>query len=137
MEERSAGFREVAHTADWGLDVWAPDLSMLLKQAALGMYSLAGISLRASSRLSRDLEIVGADAESILVAFLSELLFIAEQEGQGFDRYDLVLKGNSLLARLEGAPIIEMRKEIKAVTFHGLVILQDENGLSVRIIFDV
>ena len=36
------GFREHAHTADWELEVWAPDLPALLEQAAHGMYAISG-----------------------------------------------------------------------------------------------
>jgi SHS2 domain-containing protein len=38
-----AGYREREHTADWELEVWAPDLPRLLEQAARGMYRLAGL----------------------------------------------------------------------------------------------
>ena len=39
------GYREIEHTADWELKVWAPDLRGLLEQAARGMYALSGIIL--------------------------------------------------------------------------------------------
>ena len=45
MPTQPAGFREKEHTADWELDVWAPDLPALLDQAARGMYWLMGAQL--------------------------------------------------------------------------------------------
>ena len=45
------GFREHAHTADWELEVWAPDLPTLLEQAARGMYAISGVQLAAWSTL--------------------------------------------------------------------------------------
>ncbi|MFC2053874.1 archease, partial [Chloroflexota bacterium] len=36
MKREIAGFREIEHTADWELEVWAPDILELLKQAAIG-----------------------------------------------------------------------------------------------------
>jgi hypothetical protein len=71
----SAGYREIEHTADWQLDVWAPDLGALLEQAARGMYALAGVRLTDGPRQAYDLEVPFHDPEGLLVAFLSELLF--------------------------------------------------------------
>jgi len=135
--EPHAGYREIEHTADWELEIWAPDLLGLLKQAALGMYALAGISLQDQPRVSRAVVINAHDAQELLVSFLSELLFIGENEKLGFDQMQLVLENNSLRADLSGAPISSMHKEIKAVTYHNLKVTQSFKGLATRVVFDV
>jgi SHS2 domain-containing protein len=137
MEPRPAGFREIEHTADWQLEAWAPDLPGLLEQAARGMYSLAGVRLESEPRCTRSFEIKGQDMESLLVRFLAELLYIADEEGLGFDAYDLNLSASGLAARLAGAHLAERGKEIKAVTYHNLKVQKTTSGLSVRIVFDV
>jgi len=137
MIEKFAGYREVEHTADWELEVWAPDLTGLLEQAARGMYALCGVRLQAGPRQMRSFTLQAIDAESLLVSFLSELLYIAEQEGLGFDNYQLLVEGNSLYAELGGAPLASLNKEIKAVTYHNLEIRQSPGRLDIRIVFDV
>jgi SHS2 domain-containing protein len=132
-----SGYREIAHTADWELEAWAPDLAGLLVQAALGMAALAGVRLQTSPRLSRTMELQADDSESLLVGFLSDVLWLGENEGLGFDRYQLTIDGLHLAANLEGAPLASIDKEIKAVTWHRLEIRQTEQGLNVRIVFDV
>ena len=132
-----AGYREIEHTADWEIDVWAPEIASLFEQAARGMYALSGVRLDPTPRLERALSIQAADPESMLVAFLSELLYIAEQEQLGFDRYDLSIQGEKLNARLSGAPIQVMEKEIKAVTYHQLAVRPSPRGLEVSLVFDV
>jgi SHS2 domain-containing protein len=132
-----AGFREVAHTADWEIEVWAPDPCALLKQAALSMYSLIQTRLAEEPRLKRTLELPGNDLESLLVGFLSELLYMGEVEGIGFDQFDLRLENEGLIAGLEGAPIEYYAKNIKAVTYHGLSIRETERGLEANLVFDV
>lgn len=132
-----AGFLEHEHTADWELEVWAPDFPGLLEQAARGMYAISGTHLEAEPRLSRYLELTAFDQESLLVRFLSELLILGEQERLGFDRFELELEDHRLSAVLEGAPICSQDKEIKAVTYHNLSIVENESGLQVRIVFDV
>lgn len=85
----TGGYREIAHTADWELEVWAPDLSGLLEQAAQGMYALCGARTAGEPRLVEHLELTGLDPESLLVTFLSELLWRLSELGQVFDRFTL------------------------------------------------
>jgi SHS2 domain-containing protein len=139
MKDSQAGFEEVEHTADWQLHVWAPDLPGLFEQAARGMYTLAGMRLAGETtpRLERRLEISAPDPESLLVRFLSELLHICQEENQGFDAFHLGLEKNDLKAHLSGAPILTVGKEIKAVTYHNLIIEATERGVETTIVFDV
>lgn len=137
MPKPSAGFREIAHTADWELEVWAPDLPGLFEQAARGMYSLMDVRLQPAGRQSRTLELSAADGESLLVSFLDELLYIQDADGLGFDEFQIDITDWNLRARLEGAPLESLGKEIKAVTYHRLKIQSDERQYMVRIVFDV
>jgi len=131
------GYRERAHTADWELEVWAPDLPALFEQAARGMAALAGVQLQPSPPQMRHLELEAIDAESLLVRFLEELLYLQNMEGLAFNVFRLVIDGWRLQGDLEGAPITRLDKEIKAVTFHNLKVQTGERGLEVRIVFDV
>src|SRR3989304_6818118 len=135
--EGDAGFREIAHTADWELQIWAPDLSSLLEQAARGMYVLAGTRLSTGPRLGPKKDLQTADRERLLVGFLAELLYLGEVEGLGFDTFDLTLEKDVLHARLNGAPVESQIKEIKAVTYHNLNIRETERGFEANIVFDV
>ena len=132
-----AGYREVEHTADWQIEVWAPDLPLLFEQAALGMYALSDTRLGPEARLTREIELQGQDPESLLVSFLTELLYLGESQGLGFDRFNLQINGDYLFAQVEGAPIQTQSKEIKAVTYHNLEIRETSRGLEVSIVFDV
>ena len=134
----TAGFRELAHTADWELEVWAPDLTGLLEQAAQGMYAISGTRLGCGERQTRTLDLHALDAESLLVRFLTELLWLGQQDGLAFENFVFTLQpGWSLQAQLSGAPILSVEKEIKAVTYHKLVIRRLTKGLTVNIVFDV
>jgi SHS2 domain-containing protein len=133
----SAGFREIAHTADWELEVWAPELPGLFEQAARGMYSLMDVHLQPIRRQSRRLKLSAADGESLLVGFLDELLYIQGADWLAFDVFQIEITDWNLWASLEGAPLESLGKEIKAVTYHQLNIKFDERQLMVRIVFDV
>ena len=132
------GFRELAHTADWELQVWAPDLATLLEQAARGMYAITGMQLNASSPEQRSLAIHASDAEGLLVRFLGELLWLEQAEGLAFDRISIkVNEANDLWAELQGGPVSNLDKEIKAVTYHNMKVETTAQGLQVNITFDV
>jgi len=132
-----AGYREIEHTADWELEVWAPDLPALLEQAARGMYALAGTKLQAQPNLKQMFKLSIQDEESLLVDFLNELLWLGEEEGVAFDGFNMSIDDQYLFAELEGLPIKSLTKEIKAVTFHNMNIEHGASGLRVHIVFDV
>lgn len=137
VDRQTTGFRELEHTADWEIEVWSPDLPGLFEQAARGMYALSGTLLAPGPRCIQSLEVKAHDPESLLVSFLSELLYRGEKEGLGFDRFELRLQDDQLSAQLEGAPILSCNKEIKAVTYHRMKIQETKKGLRVNIVFDV
>jgi protein archease len=136
-----SGFQELPHTADWAVRVWAADLAGLLTAAAEGMNSLAGLSLAGAPRIQRIFEIESPDAESLLVTFLSELVYWAEHDNLGFDRFGMETAQHtgsySLRAKMEGAQIVEIAKPIKAVTYHNLDIHATDDGLEAEVVFDV
>lgn len=131
------GFEEVSHTADWSARVWAPDLPSLFREAARAMNSLSGTVIGTGERVSKTLEVEGPDVESLLVAFLSELVYYQEQENLTFDVFDLRIAGQWLKVAMEGAEIESVDKAIKAVTYHNLKIQRNAEGLETTIVFDV
>jgi len=133
----ASGFRERSHTADWALEVWAQDEPELLAMAALGMYSLMGARLRSEPQVHRRLELEAPDMEGRMVCFLTELLYLGEQEGAGFTRFGIQIAGCRLVAEMDGARLASVVKEIKAVTYHNLSVQQEEDGLRTVIVFDV
>jgi SHS2 domain-containing protein len=131
------GFEEIAHTADWSVRVWAQDLPSLFAEVARAMNSLSGTAIGNGERLKRAFETEAADPESLLVAFLSELLYYQEQEELAFDVFDLRVAGQWLKAEMEGALIASSQKAIKAVTYHNLKIERTKQGFETTIVFDV
>jgi SHS2 domain-containing protein len=133
----NAGFEEKEHTADWSLHVWAPDLAGLLEQAARGMADLSGIKANDTQKIERSIKVESTDAEGLLVNFLSELLHLMDNENLVFNTFSLTVVGNALSASMTGSPILERKKEIKAVTYHNLKIEKKPRGLEAEIVFDV
>lgn len=131
------GFEEISHTADWSVRVWAADLPALFAECARAMNALSGTRIGEGPRVQRTFAAEAPDAESLLVAFLSELVYYQEQEGLAFDRLALQVEKGRLKVEMEGAQISSADKAIKAVTYHNLKIEKTSEGLEVTIVFDV
>jgi SHS2 domain-containing protein len=130
-------FEEMRHTADCSIRVWAADLPTLFSEAAVGMYALSGVILADSPRIHKEFITHSPDPENLLVAFLSELIFLAEQEFIAFDHFSILIDGDQLRANMTGAPIKSIKKSIKAATYHNLQIHRTDRGAETEIVFDV
>lgn len=131
------GFEEISHTADWSVRVWADDLPSLFAESARTMNVLAGTVTAQSPRVGRTFESKEGDVESLLVAFLSELVYYQEQENLAFDTFEIQMNDAHISVNMEGAEITSVDKAIKAVTYHNLRIEETGRGYEVTIVFDV
>ena len=139
------GFEEISHTADWSARVWARDLPSLFTEAARAMNALSGTVVGQGPRRRQIFECEAPDVESLLVAFLSELVYYQEQEDLAFDKFALQVeepalspsKGGMLKVEMEGAQIASVDKAIKAVTYHNLSIERTARGFEATLVFDV
>jgi SHS2 domain-containing protein len=136
--KRQAGFEEVEHTADWAYRVWGQNLIELFIQAAVALYTIAGVELGSASPITRKIQLQGVDHESLLVAWLNELLYLRESENLGFYQFDILhLDQHKLEAEVRGVPVRNWNKFIKAVTYHNLSIIETQRGLEATLVLDV
>jgi protein archease len=138
-DEWATKFEVVEHTADWALRVYGRDLTDLLANAALGMaYLMVGDFGAVSLEEERTLELDAFDTETLLVDWLSELAYWAEDEQLVFCEFELSqVTEQHLAAVVRGGKAAELQKHIKAVTYHNLEIVETEAGFETTIVFDV
>jgi SHS2 domain-containing protein len=134
-------FVVVEHTADWALRMTGRDLGELFVHAAEWMaYLLVGDLSIVPLEQTRQMEITAYDSESLLVEWLSELAYWAEQAQLIFTRFQLqAITPTFLQAVVRGGRVAEseIQKHIKAVTYHDLAIRPTVGGLEVTVVFDV
>jgi SHS2 domain-containing protein len=133
-------FEELSHTADVRIRVRAVTLDLLFSDAfAALMQTLFGANRQGG--IKKELKIEADDRESLLMDFLSEVLFVCEVESLVFSHADVRIEGNSLTVTLDGEPFDRMRHsagtEVKGISYSGLSITQDTNGYMLDILFDV
>ena len=91
--------------------------------------------------LWRELEVEGPDLEILLADFLSEILALVTVEELVPVKVELDLlepekvKPRAGLIRLKD--LGGLKREIKAVTYHGLSLVETASGVEARLVFDV
>jgi SHS2 domain-containing protein len=134
----SRGHRPIEHTADTGVEAWAPDLAGLFEECALGMFEV--MYAVPSTEPSVAVTAHGRSLEELLVAWLSELLYVSEVWGLavGAVAVDAVTDGE-VRGRAGGIPVLAAEvvgPPVKAVTFHALEVMHAD-GWRARAILDV
>lgn len=129
---------ELGHTADVGVRASAatlPDLFACVAYAMFGLMATAG----PDRRFHYPISITAPDQESLLVDWLSELLYLHEITGAVFDHITIdELSAQSLKAHVAGdLPLQRPGVQIKAVTYHQLAIRQTSDGWMAEVFFDV
>jgi SHS2 domain-containing protein len=131
-------FEEIEHTADIAIRVWGGDLAELFANAAYGMACQLADPDEVRLTVERSVELEAYDAETLLVAWLGELLYLGERDGCVFVEFDMrEVAPTRLRAVARGGAAREHRGYIKAVTFNELEIRRTEAGYETVIVFDV
>ncbi len=134
-------FEILEHTADIGIMAYGQDLKETFANAAKGMFSIITDLNRVRADLKREIIVEATDIESLLVAWLNELVFLFDTQqfiGKKFEVTELDDK--SLKGRIFGEKADMKRHRIKtgikATTYHRLEI--KHNGLyQARDYFDI
>ena len=132
-------FEEIPHTADWSFRAFGRDLSDLFENAAHALFVLQGTRAHDNtSETPQVVEVSGIDYESLLVNWLSELLYLQESNRQVYTRFQIEsLTPTSLHAQIFGLPLAHIDKLIKAITYHNLKIEKTTDGWEAVVVVDV
>jgi len=135
-------YEQFPHTADIGVRVFGKDLKELFENAAFAMFDIIADLEGMTGKTTETFKVEAADDESLLVAWLDELLYIFYTKQLIFYKFTIdELEGGKLRASAIGRPIAanrnRLKTEIKAATYSDLKINKIADGYSVEIIFDV
>jgi SHS2 domain-containing protein len=134
----SASFEIVSHTADVAIRVVSPTLTGLFAAAARGMFSLVTDLDAVQPTVNRHVTITGPDWEVLLVEWLNELLFLQTTQEEVYSRFEITeLEANSLVATAWGERDRPVHLEIKAATYHGLTVHQEDDLWQATVLFDI
>jgi SHS2 domain-containing protein len=138
----TAGFELFAVTADKGIRAWGRNLPDLFVNAARGLWSLMVEAGTARAERMLPVKVEANDLETLLVAWLNELLYLHEVEEFVAARFAIThLSDTTLEAEVWGEGVDRARHcqvgHVKAVTYHLLRVRPTVEGWEAQVVVDV
>ncbi|MEF8873635.1 MAG: archease [Candidatus Thermoplasmatota archaeon] len=130
------------HTADVGINAHGEDLEEAFEETAKGMFSIMTDLSKVDENEEHHIEIEEDKWESLLIQFLSELIYLHEVKSVLFREFEVKLEESEerkkITAKAVGEEIDLEKHEIdtavKAVSYHDLTV--DIEG-NIKIILDI
>jgi len=133
-------FEILEHKADLKIRVFGKTKEELFENAMIGMFKGAKYQKKPKAQISKvKVKIKSIDLISLLVDFLSEILYLVETKKLVFEKVKFKkFTGKEIEAELIGRPLKRMGVHIKGVTYHDLDIHQEKDGKwQATILFDI
>ncbi|MBI2450244.1 MAG: archease [Candidatus Nealsonbacteria bacterium] len=127
------------HTGDFKIRVWAKTKEELFLNAMLGMIAGLRPEIRSTKSEIRNIKVKSLDLNALLVDFLNEILYLIQTNKEVYDKIKFKkFSDTGLEAGLSGHKVDIFGEDIKAVTYHGLDIRKNKDGLfEATVLFDV
>lgn len=129
-------FEEIPHKADAAIIAYGCSLPELFSHAALGLYQILGSAGESHYEIEDVIVLQAPDVETMLVSFLSELVFLAEK-GIKAEISELEINNNIIRARIHKLSDQSFSNVIKAVTFNEMKVIKKDGFFQTRIVFDL
>jgi len=138
-------YKLLDHTADIRVEVWGKTRKELFGNAVAAMFDVM-VDWPSEEKIKpleeKTVKITGNNLEDTLINFLREALYLFNGKGWLIKSCEPVeLTGRSIVARLQGEPYNRqknpLKTEIKAVTYHGLIINKSKKFWQAKVVFDV
>ena len=145
-------YKLLDHTADIRVEVWGKTRKELFGNAVTAMFDVMVDWPSEDKRLfsvdeikpleEKTIKITGNDLEDTLINFLRETLYLFNGKCWLIKSCEpLKLTRRSIVARLKGKPYnrqkTPLKTEIKAVTYHALIINKSNRSWQAKVVFDV
>ena len=133
-------YQILEHKADLKIKVFGKTKEKLFENAMIGMLKAGKYQKKLKAQISKvKVKIKSIDLLSLLVDFLSEILYLVETKKLVFEKAKFKkFTEKEIEAELIGKPLKRMGVHIKGVTYHDLDIHQEKDGTwQATILFDI
>ena len=130
-------------SGDFVFDAYGESLNELFANCATACFYAMTESARVNSVSDYKIELLGENLEELLFNFLSELIYLKDAERIFCSKFviDIDIDKNSLSAVVWGEKINyerhTIKTDVKAVTYYGLKIINENDRYTVRVILDI
>jgi SHS2 domain-containing protein len=146
MSSQGKQYEYLEHTADIKFQAYGKTLEEVFENAALAMFNVIINTEKVSGETAREIFLKSPDLESLLVDWLSELLYIFEVDEIVFRKFRVEeIKEEEGEYSITGRALGEnyypeshpFETEIKAVTYNQLEIVKTVDGWKAQIVVDI
>ena len=135
-------FRVLEHTADVGFEAFGRTREEVFRNAGRALMDLIVDLDTVAPAEEKQIKVEGSDAPSLLVNWLSEILYLFDAEQWLFRDFEIAsLSDRALVARARGGKFDPARHHIKllvkAITYHQLVLEQKADGWRAQVYVDI
>jgi SHS2 domain-containing protein len=135
-------FRILEHTADVGFEAFGATREEVFANAARALIDLIVELDTIEPREVVQVQVNGPDPASLLVNWLSEILFLHDAEGWIFREFEIQsLQDDSLSALVRGEKFQRPRHQakllVKAITYHQLALERTQRGWRAQVYVDI
>lgn len=133
------GYRQVDHTADLALELWASTEEALLQIGARAIVDVLTEEANVTGDSEVCVELDAVDAEDRLVQWLNEIIVAAVVDGFLTTSADIALREGGLTATLRGRrdSADMVATELKSATYHDLRLEQRDGAWHAHVVIDV
>lgn len=141
MGRRRRIYQTIDHTGDLGILVRSPTLESLFVEAARAMFEQIADLGAVAPREEEEIVVDAESSETLLRDWLAELLYKFSGEGRIYADFTVAFEPGRLRARARGEAYDPtrhpLRTELKAVTYHQLLVVREKDEWRAQVIFDV
>jgi len=124
------GYKILEHPADVHIQAFGKTKKELFLNAMRGMAAVLQPQIRSTKSEIRNIKVKSVDLNALLVDFLSEVLYRIQANKEVYNNVKFSkFNDKELEGELIGNKVESFGEDIKAVTYHGLKIEQNEDRL--------
>jgi len=135
-------YKIIGTTADFKVKGWGSTREELLSSLGLGM-AVGSCGIEVSPEKARQegrefsIAVEGFDNESLVVNFLSELIYLYNVEKVFVWSFDLKVEGFNVAGKVYGLPVEQVSAELKAATYANLKVEHKNGQWEATVVFDI
>lgn len=138
MQNDNLKFKILPHTADLKIKASGKTKEELFSNMLNGMSQSQKPEIKSKEKIKREIKIKSLDLPSLLVDFLSEVLYLAQVNKEVYFKVRFKkISNNEIEGELIGQKVERFGEDIKAVTYHGLDVRQKKDVWEATLLFDI
>ncbi len=136
-------YLEQIATADAAFEAYGESLSELFANAAAAMFNVMAPIELVKPIQEREVTVMADSEEELLFGWLAELIYLKDIQGELYSEFGVSIddKSHTLTATIRGEAISNhlenTHTDVKAVTYHRLAIVKNEDGYTATVVLDL